>query len=526
MDDLSRLISHVKTGRAPGWTLAEPEISSAEGVQPAGDQPAASKKVAAKPKSEAAPAEKPPVASPPDELLGDADDAALVDQFAKFWEAQKANSKDEPAYSRAGGGGNPLIELGLKSLPPDAHEAWLSFVEFVKAKTESELKAGLQPSAAARERITARFPDLAEKYLSGAQNEKAPLKEAVKAAENKPAAVDAVSSGAGLPKLSQPAARWSYTTEEVLNMTDSDLTIMEMLDGMEARGIDPMARMPPPIDFENKRIISADKREQPPAEETAQSVPKGAADGVQGLEILNVDLDTILEAFKDQAKDSQIKTPPHPLVQYGMARLPIEHHQSWREFAEASALQVEQELEELVAAQLTEAQRTRFHIYFPELATRFLGEKPSAVQERRVDVLPALKQRLGHSLRAEIVGAHLIQGKHGCFLELTEERVVAGYLPDRIVKRSDLSFITDSSDQANADGLYFSPQQLMTVNVERLVDFDLWSMANCTDILTSQAAEEAQPDEEHEDEEHEDEDDEDEDDDLDLDDDDDEGEAL
>ncbi len=70
------------------------------------------------------------------------------------------------------------------------------------------------------------------------------LREADKARLNSmPPAMPAPASKS-LPQLSQPAARWSFSTDELLELTDSDLTIMEMLDEMESRGMDPMARLP------------------------------------------------------------------------------------------------------------------------------------------------------------------------------------------------------------------------------------------------------------------------------------------
>jgi hypothetical protein len=75
------------------------------------------------------------------------------------------------------------------------------------------------------------------------------------------------------------------------------------------------------------------------------------------------------------------------------------------------------------------------------------------IDEDAVEILPQLKQRLGPKLRPEVVAARFIQGIERCWLELTEDDLMAGYLKNRLVKREDLSFIWAD----NEPELYFSP---------------------------------------------------------------------
>jgi hypothetical protein len=116
---------------------------------------------------------------------------------------------------------------------------------------------------------------------------------------------------------------------------------------------------------------------------------------------------------------------------------------------------------------------------------------PSHSEESALEILPDLKQRLGTGLRCEVVGVKFVQGRSKCWLELTEESTVAGYLHNRLIKRDDLGFM---SDRAGGDGLYFSPLDAISANVAKILELDVWCLANCTDLLTPQAAEQVYQD--------------------------------
>ena len=247
---------------------------------------------------------------------------------------------------------------------------------------------------------------------------------------------------------SPASGQWHLTTEELLEMTDSDLTIMEMLDGMEARGIDPMARMPPLSISETKsnpptvnkdrsdppeeahmqlrfgekvrpEVVqrgvellrqrnSAKQQPNPPTEEKAfadaageSPLPRQAritpvepnaraantnrppltarALSIPGLEILDSSPEKTLQRFKDQNMGSRDYLAPESSFELGALRLPAEEHEQWREFVDATKLEVAMDLEDLVAARLSDTQKMNLRCYFPELATRFLGEKKSPI---------------------------------------------------------------------------------------------------------------------------------------------------
>lgn len=102
-----------------------------------------------------------------------------------------------------------------------------------------------------------------------------------------------------------------------------------------------------------------------------------------------------------------------------------------------------------------------------------------------IEILPQLKAQYADYLRPDITSVKLGQAKDRCYLEIATTDVVAGYLHDETIKRTDLGFISDE----DYDTLLFKPERSITENAQRFVDeFDEISIINCTDLFTEQAA--------------------------------------
>lgn len=105
------------------------------------------------------------------------------------------------------------------------------------------------------------------------------------------------------------------------------------------------------------------------------------------------------------------------------------------------------------------------------------------------EILPKLKEQYGDYLRPEIMSVKLGQSIDRCFLEVVtwkigEDDTDDFYIQDEIIKRTDLSFVREGEDV-----LFFQPDRKVTENANRFVeDFDEYSIINCTDLFTDEAA--------------------------------------
>ncbi len=103
------------------------------------------------------------------------------------------------------------------------------------------------------------------------------------------------------------------------------------------------------------------------------------------------------------------------------------------------------------------------------------------------DITQLLKAKYPRYLRPDIVAVRIVQVPDRVWLEVTEEREVAGYLRDQTIHRSDLAFI------ANSDDLFFRPQDNVQVNASKFVnDFDAYSIINTTNIFHEAGCKEVQ----------------------------------
>lgn len=91
-------------------------------------------------------------------------------------------------------------------------------------------------------------------------------------------------------------------------------------------------------------------------------------------------------------------------------------------------------------------------------------------------------------IRSEIKSVRIYQTRIRYYLETLEEKEYASrFLVDQIIRRSDLAFITDSEPEEEV--LYFDPRNKITENARVFVEeFDPYSIINCTDLFTDEAA--------------------------------------
>lgn len=98
--------------------------------------------------------------------------------------------------------------------------------------------------------------------------------------------------------------------------------------------------------------------------------------------------------------------------------------------------------------------------------------------EHSSNILPRLRARFPNWIRAEINKVRFFQTGEAVFLEITLGKGSA-----ETVSHTDLKFVRNGTDE-----LVFPPFQTPNANANRFArDFDAYSIANCTNLFTSQA---------------------------------------
>ena len=106
------------------------------------------------------------------------------------------------------------------------------------------------------------------------------------------------------------------------------------------------------------------------------------------------------------------------------------------------------------------------------------------------DITDRLRQRYPRYLKADIVSVKIVQPGDRVWLEITQEKQVAGYLVDQVITRTDLGFIRNG---VGSYDLYFSPTESVSTNAGKFVD-DFGADAICmtTDLFHEDACREEQ----------------------------------
>ena len=109
-----------------------------------------------------------------------------------------------------------------------------------------------------------------------------------------------------------------------------------------------------------------------------------------------------------------------------------------------------------------------------------------------VEILGHLKRKYPNMIRDRIKSARIYQTRIRCYLEILEEdKLQEGRLVDQTIRRSDLAFIGELPDDPEDEDviLLFNPRNKVTENARIFVEeFDSYSIINCTDLFTEEAA--------------------------------------
>ncbi|WP_256931101.1 GIY-YIG nuclease family protein [Shewanella xiamenensis] len=105
-----------------------------------------------------------------------------------------------------------------------------------------------------------------------------------------------------------------------------------------------------------------------------------------------------------------------------------------------------------------------------------------------IDITKGLMSKYSQWMKADIVSVRIVQQQERVWLEITQEKEIAGYLVDQIVSRTDLGFITDSEGE---EDLCFSPNSPIAMNAQKFINnFDPYSIINTTDPFHDEGANE------------------------------------
>ena len=104
--------------------------------------------------------------------------------------------------------------------------------------------------------------------------------------------------------------------------------------------------------------------------------------------------------------------------------------------------------------------------------------------EEKLDILPRLERRFRRWLRADLVGAHIVQVDNLVYLE--EEFQPRIGINDKNIHRTDLSFISDDMD---AEGPAFPPSNSIEKNSEFFLETDTYTIHYLFNLFSSEANE-------------------------------------
>lgn len=145
-------------------------------------------------------------------------------------------------------------------------------------------------------------------------------------------------------------------------------------------------------------------------------------------------------------------------------------------------------LEQQAHAQLAEfrvAQNREFFRYPLDKAIALLIQLSAPPSEKQADyaaedISDRLRAKYVDDLDPDIVAVRIVQTQDQVWLEVTREEVIAGYLKDQTIKRTDLAFIMDGS----YDQSYFPPTDAVSDNARRFVEeYDPYSIIMTTDLF-------------------------------------------
>lgn len=98
-----------------------------------------------------------------------------------------------------------------------------------------------------------------------------------------------------------------------------------------------------------------------------------------------------------------------------------------------------------------------------------------------IEISSSLFARYGNNLKPSISSIRICQDGERVYFEFTKDKYIADYLKDQIITRTDLGFIVEDYDER-----MFNPKNHISVNVNKFLDLDDYSMLNCVDEIFTQ----------------------------------------
>lgn len=96
-----------------------------------------------------------------------------------------------------------------------------------------------------------------------------------------------------------------------------------------------------------------------------------------------------------------------------------------------------------------------------------------------ISILHRLKEKYTGWMDPTISDVQIVQTDERVWLEITREEEIAGYLKDQTIKRSDLAFICDDSNEC-----WFSPRNVVTENARKFTEeFEPYSIIMTTNLF-------------------------------------------
>lgn len=104
-----------------------------------------------------------------------------------------------------------------------------------------------------------------------------------------------------------------------------------------------------------------------------------------------------------------------------------------------------------------------------------------------INIFDQLKQKYKDYLRPEIFAISIMQSEDTVWLESVESITTEDGLEIQTIKKLDLSFIADVSEEK--EELYFSPADLIENNARKFInEFSPYSIINTTDLFHDDAS--------------------------------------
>lgn len=102
-----------------------------------------------------------------------------------------------------------------------------------------------------------------------------------------------------------------------------------------------------------------------------------------------------------------------------------------------------------------------------------------------VSIYKDLLDKYEDYLVKSITDVRILQSEERIWLEITNEEIIAEYLKDVTIKRTDLGFIIENND---INKLFFNPNDNIYINAQKFInEFDTVCIINTTNLFTKEA---------------------------------------